>query len=143
MSATVEVAADQPADAAFPALRRLGLADEQLAALRRQGYLDFLNGVDGRRYWRLRVRSDGMLRTYYIGYSPQRLADVQQELELLRAPRKAIRHATETRRLARQAMREVRTGLVRVVQANGFHFHGLATIRRWRWPKLTGGETHE
>ena len=123
-----------------PSQSRLS-ATTTLHALRRQGYLDsrFRNAT---RYWRLRFRSGGRLRTVGIGYDPGLVQRVQHELRQLQSPRRRrLELAKITRRGARQLRRAKQT-LAPVLAQLGLHFHGGA-IRKYRHPFIPNNAINE
>jgi hypothetical protein len=111
--------------ASFPALVALGLGDDDLAVLRRNGYVQQdRRRADGGGYGRLRFRKEGRLRTVYLGREPGRLARVRRELRTLQATRTARREQRRAVRRRREVVRRAKARLAPVLEQFGFHFHG-------------------
>jgi hypothetical protein len=118
--------------ASFPALTALGLEEVDLAALRRNGYLQYDRRLaDGSGYWRMRFRKEGRLRTIYLGREPGVVAGVRRELSNLQAKRTAKRQQAQAVRQGREVLRRAKARLTPVLEQFGYHFHGIA-IRKLR-----------
>lgn len=131
-SALAREACNQPDAESFPALRQLGLGDEELNSLRNKGYLtqdDRGHGHAG--YWRLRFRHDRRTRTVYLGRDAGLVARVQQELSLLQTPFRLRRQCTLASQEGSQLLRDVKKRLGPLLQEIGFHYHG-DTLRKTR-----------
>jgi hypothetical protein len=115
----------------YPALRRLGLSDPELLALRRQGYLERdPRGGRGAGYWRLRFRDHGSLRTIYVGNDSEWVACVRAELLRLQAARRRRLALQRELRLAKQGIRTAKQRLAPLLNQVGYHYHGH-TIRKF------------
>jgi hypothetical protein len=116
----------------FPALAELGLTDEELEALRSQGFV----GQETRHhrlYYKLRFRLHGKQRVRYIRGAARAQA-VRSELDALQH---MVLHAREIAALAREGaaiLRASKKSLAPLLAARNFHFHGRS-IRRRRRPK--------
>ncbi len=125
-------AAGEFCGAAGSVLKRLGLDDAALAALRGQGFVS----CERRRphhapIYKLRYRVQGKQRTRYLGSEPAVIAAVRQELADLQ---QGVRRAREMQRLLRRVrsgLRHARETLAPVLSSQGYHFHGT-TLRRRR-----------
>jgi hypothetical protein len=116
----------------FPALRALGLGDDDLAIVRRNGYLQQdRRACQGGGYWRLRFRKGGRLRTVYLGREPRRVDPVKRELSLLQARRTARREQVREVRQGREVLRGAKARLAPILEQYGYHFHG-DVIRKLR-----------
>lgn len=120
---------------AFPTLRRLGLGEEELTALRRKGYLvqdDRGHGHAG--YWRLRFRFNGQTRTLYLGRDAQLAEQVRVELAVLQGERRRNRQIAQLTSETKKVLRAAKQRLEPVLNELGFHFHGNA-MRKTRGDK--------
>ena len=118
----------------FAALRQLGLHDEELTALRRQGCVQQDNRRAARSgYWRLRFRFQGRFRTVYLGRDEALVAAVRYELGMLQAPRRAQRKLARAVASAKKRMQRVKSQATPVLMELGIRFHGY-TLRRTRRP---------
>jgi hypothetical protein len=117
----------------FPALRALGLRDEDLLLLASQGYLEFnrRSAAVNAGYWRLRYRREGQLRAQYIGNDIQRLARIRRELAAVQLDRRQRRRQAQTLRQARQLLKRAKATASPIALHLGWHFHGK-TLRRFR-----------
>ena len=116
----------------FPALRALGLGDDDLAIVRRNGYLQQdRRAGQGVGYWRLRFRQAGRLRTVYLGRDARRVSLVQRELSTLQAKRTARREQARAVRRGRDVLRGAKARLTPILGQYGYHFHG-DVIRKLR-----------
>ena len=119
----------------FPTLRRLGLGDEELTALRRKGYLtqdDRGHGHGG--YWRLRFRTADGLRTVYLGRDQDLVDRTHTELMTLQQELHEARRIGKLAAEAKSILRTAKRKLVPAMGALGFHFHG-SSIRKTRSDK--------
>src|SRR5665213_2676335 len=118
----------QPATApAFRALASLGLGQEHLAALARQGNLHAEG--QGKPYFRLRFRMGTKQLVRYVGSNPAFVEQVQRELAQLQ---KSTQSRRELRRLTREGyarLRSTKRQLQPLLQQVGLCFHGRE-IRR-------------
>ncbi len=113
-------------------LQNLGLTEPDLAALRMQGYVEQDYRANGRpRAWRLRFRSDGHLRTVYLGIDQQRAVRVQTELAALQAKMTGQCQLKRVVRQAQQTSREIKRQFAPILAALGVHYHGHA-LRKLR-----------
>jgi hypothetical protein len=116
----------------FPALRALGLRDEDIAAVRRSGYLQHDRRLaDTVGYCRLRFRVSGRLRTVYVGKEPNRVALVKRELAALQSERLRRRELAQALRNGREVLRGIKPRMATLLEENGYHLHGCV-IRKLR-----------
>ena len=124
-------------------LRRLGLDDDELMALRSQGFVSREQRSPGHApVFKLRFRIDGKQRTRYLGSDSDVIAAVRQELAELR---EEAQRGRKLRRLARQARcrwQRAKSELEPLLAAEGYHFHGLL-IRKRRATFPRGAESTE
>ena len=125
---TIRITAERLPPATFPLLNRLGLGDEELDALTRQGFIRSECRA-GKTIFRLRYRVRGRQHARYV--SPRDAAALEAELGLLQKRVRAHRRLTRLAALARQLLRYRRSTLVPLLAPLGYHFHGHQ-IRRWR-----------
>lgn len=116
---------------AFTALTRLRLDDEQLAALKCQGFVARERRGNGYYVYKLRFRQKGRQKVRYVGTDAALADRVRRELQILQA---AVQRRRRLRRFSREARSLLRTAKGRLsasLEPCGFAFHGLA-IRRKR-----------
>jgi hypothetical protein len=137
---TAKEAAPAPMIHGFATLRALGLDDDELSALRRQGYIQRDRRAGGSRtYLRLRFRVAGRMRTVYLGTDERLAANVQRELDLLQAPRRKKLQLARAVQLGRQTLRRTKLRLVPTLAELGMHYHGdTIRQRRPKQPFVTG-----
>ena len=120
---------------AFPTFHRLGLGDEELAALSRKGYLaqdDRGHGHAG--YWRLRFRFHGRTRTLYLGRDAQLVEQARGELAALQRDRRRTRRIAQVTKETKKILRAAKQRLEPVLKELGFRYHG-DVIRKTRGDK--------
>jgi len=78
--------------AMFPAIASLGLGQEHLAVLARQGSLQAEYSRVGKLYHKLRFRVGAKQQVRYVGNNPAFVAQVRGELTRLQAKEKSRRH---------------------------------------------------
>ncbi len=126
-------------DQSLSALRQLGLGDEELIALRSQGYLQRDQRVGGKQpYWRLRFRFQGRLRTVYLGTDVAVVASVRHELAELQAPRDKQNGLSDQLTDGKRALRQAKERMKPILAEMGFHWHG-DTIRKFRDAEICSG----
>jgi hypothetical protein len=114
-----------------PAIARLDLTDEELAGLRRQGFVS-QECRCGRAYFKLRFRtSSGKQCARYLGLDPALAGRVKQELTEFQAARRMERELRKLSQQAGEKLRVCKEKLAAQLDHAGFHFHGLS-IRRTR-----------
>lgn len=117
----------------FPALGRLRLAAGDFAELAKQGFVSTeACGLQTR--FKLRFRRAGCQVVRYIRGAEEAVA-VTAELEQLQAARRLRRKLADLNREASRLLRESKTCLQPLVEANGFKFHGRQ-VRRPRRPSV-------
>jgi hypothetical protein len=126
----MNAAAASTGDARSPgALAGLGLADADLQALARQGFV----AAEFRRlrppYFKLRWRRDGRQRVRYLGQDPARAEQVRAALERLQRPRRNGRLAARLLAEARKRLLDARRLLEPRADADGLRYHGYALRR--------------
>ena len=112
----------------LPALADLGLDDEDLDALARQGFV----AVERRReqtYFKLRYRCDGRQRVRYVG-GRDRAQAVQAALEALQSDVRLRRRLVALCQVATRSLRDAKDTLEPLLEARGLHFHGRAIRKR-------------
>jgi hypothetical protein len=126
----------KPGAAPADAWSDLGLGDDELAALRRQGFVSQEVRRANKTVYKLRFRMGGRQRVKCLGADPLRAAAIAQALAELQQKR---RTTLKLRRLQRDAARAIRRTKIQLephLIERGFRFHGLA-IRRTRRSRLT------
>jgi hypothetical protein len=118
---------------AVAGLIRLGLPQEEFAALARQGFVSAEPRRDGRTYYKLRYRRGGRQVVVGLGYDLHTAEQLRQELEGLQGPRRADRNLARLMRTARQRLCRSKTELASHLRSAGYHFHGYEIRRRRGW----------
>ena len=119
-----------------PALRRLQLPDQALAALRTQGFVP--PEPHGRkRIYKLRFRLDGRQHVRFLGDDEELARTVQEELRVLQRETRNQRQFADLRRRTRRILRQSKSALEGLLEEHGFHYHGQA-IRKRRRPRAHG-----
>lgn len=121
------------AAAETPCLAQLRLTSDDLAALRRQGFVTAEPRGD-RTYFKLRFRRDRQQVVRYVGCDPDHAAAVQQELNILREERRKELELSRLTDAANTVLRQSKRALAPVLAEEGFAFHGYE-IRRRRSPR--------
>ncbi len=106
-----------------PVLDRFRLTVDDLAALRRQGFVS----SELRRckvYYKLRFRRDGKRVVRYVGNDPATADQLLRELEVLQADRHDKLQDARLCREARIALRETKARLEPLLEAAGHAFRG-------------------
>ena len=111
----------------FPALAELRLEWRDLELLTRQGFVA-TEDRNGRKQFKLRFRRGGKQVVRCIGNAAA-AERVRIEIERLQRSRHAQLDLDRTAREAARLVRKSKTELAAILEARGFHFHGL-TIRR-------------
>jgi hypothetical protein len=120
-----------PADNRCTALGDLRLTEEELKAVRTQGYLV----ADRSRaaavtYWKLRFRFGGRLRSIYLGSDTVRLERVRAELVARQEAKESRRELARLERYGREKLRESKALLKPVLATAGCHYHGDVVRKR-------------
>ena len=117
-----------------PGLAALGLSNEELCALARQGFVG--GEYRGRRgpYFKLRFRVARRQIVKYLGNDVVVAKGIQQEVILLQAEHRLSRQLQRLTMQAREVLRETKLILRDDVRAAGFDFHGLAVRQKTRAP---------
>ena len=107
-------------------LKRLGLTEYQIAALRQQGFV-YGDRRHGRsEVFKLRFRIDGRQKVRYLGTSPSEAAKVSMAVKDLQRAR-GLRH--ELQRLqkeSRAGLKAAKKLLTPVLKSAGYQFYGLS-----------------
>ena len=120
-------------DKLFPALCRLGLGVEELAALRGQGFVSRESRSGGRLViYKLRFRYHGRQVTRYLGSDASAAREVAQELATLQAPTQRQRTLKRIVRAAWKVMRQGKAAVEPLLREKGLYFHGMSVRRRQR-----------
>lgn len=123
---------DRIATEPYSTLRRLGLGDEELATLRRKGYLEQDDRGQGHAgYWRIRFRVGDRARTVYVGRDVDLVERVRTELQDLQKGRRRSRQLATLASDVRKNLRAAKRQLEPVLKEMGHHYHGNA-IRKTR-----------
>src|SRR5262245_2104502 len=101
-------------------LAGLGLAVEDLTALRRQGFVS----RDARGHYKLRYRLRGKQRVRYLGSDAAFADQVRQALSLLQAPARLNRELGQLVQISRRALRDSKGRLAPLLESAGYGFHG-------------------
>ena len=120
----------------YPALRRLQLPDQALAALRTQGFVR-AEPHGRKRIYKLRFRLDGRQHVRFLGDDEELASTVQRELRVLQRDARDQRQFTDLRRRTRHILRQSKSALEGMLEEHGFHYHGQA-IRQRRRPTAHG-----
>ncbi|QDU92497.1 hypothetical protein [Lignipirellula cremea] len=115
----------------FAVFRSLNLTDEQVEALRTQGFVSRERRGENRIYFKLRFRFQGRQLVRCLGAKAALVRRVEQALAKIQAQRKRRAQLTNAARRSRQTLRLTRLLLAPLLQAAGFQFHGLA-VRKIR-----------
>jgi hypothetical protein len=115
----------------FPALSGLGFGENDLAALRRQGFVS----CEQRRpehapIYKLRYRIQGRQRTRFLGNNLAFLDAVRRELAELQQAIKGDRQMRRVLRQARRGLRQAKSTLAPLLAEQGYSFHGRVLRRR-------------
>jgi hypothetical protein len=113
----------------FPALKRLRLDADEIAALSQQGSVA-TERRGQREISKLRFRRDGKQHVRYIGGADQ-AAIVQIEIAALQSGRRLGRELLRMSRTAKLALQASRAQLEPLLREEGLYFHGY-TIRKRR-----------
>jgi hypothetical protein len=111
-------------------LARLRLNAEELAALRKQGFVSADHRGRARVCYKLRFRHAGRQHVRCLGSDPAVAARVRLELAELQASARLGRELGRRTQEARRALRGVKSSLEPLLAAAGYGFHGLAIRRR-------------
>ena len=108
----------------YPTLAALRLTPDELEELSRQGFVcEERRGK--RKYYKLRFRSDGKQIVRYLG-DAERAATIEKELSILQNESTVLRNLDAKMKIASKMLREAKTLMEPVLNANGFVFHGFA-----------------
>ena len=111
----------------FPGLSRLGLSADEVRELTKQGSIR--RERRGRKtIYRLRFRIQGRQRVRYV--SPRDATALEAELAALQRPVRSRRQLSAMADIARRLLRHRKSILAPVIEAAGYHFHGLEIRRR-------------
>jgi hypothetical protein len=123
-----------PAEALIPPqLAKLNLTDAQLAALRRQGFVN-PERRNGRTVYKLRLRVEGVQIVRFLGTNRQRAESLAAELRHWQSGRRRQLEAGQLRKTLRALLRRQKRQLTPLVEQAGFRFHGRH-VRRPRKPR--------
>src|SRR5262245_57621597 len=117
----------------FPLLRGLGLAEDDLAALRGQGFISCeRRRAEHAPIYKLRYRTDGRQRTRYLGTDLSIVDSVRCELAELQKSVKDDRKMRQVLRFVRRRLRHCQKLLAPLLAQGGYTFHGRVLRRRRR-----------
>jgi hypothetical protein len=112
----------------FPALAKVGVTEQELAALQRQGFV--AREMRGNRfYYKLRYRLCGKQRVRYIRGAALAGA-IRTELAMLQRNVRRRREMAALTRASSQQLSAAKATLVPTLEAMGFFFHGQSIRRR-------------
>jgi len=111
----------------YPALAALRLDDVDLDELRRQGRI-CVERRQQRRYFKLRFRCRGTQVVRYVG-NAQNAEAVTSELMVLQAEVRVSRDLKSVTRMAGKMLRNAKSRLKPILEANGLCFHGMSVRR--------------
>ena len=113
----------------YPALAALRLNDTDVGELARQGRI-CVERRQHRRYFKLRFRRRGKQVVRYVG-NAQSAEEVTSELMILQAEVRISRDLKSATRMAGKMLRNAKSRLKPILEANGLCFHGMS-VRRSR-----------
>lgn len=123
----------------FVALHSLGLDDQELTVLSRQGYIQRdIRLASGRGYWRLRFRIVRRTRTVYLGTNELFVEQVKRELDWLQSARRRKRKLARAVHSGKNVLRQAKARIVPALAELGFHYHGDSLRKRRRAHKSAG-----
>jgi hypothetical protein len=125
---------------ALVVLPELGLTADEIAALRRQGFVSRERRGHGHVRYKLRFRHGGKQHVRYLGQDPQVADRVRQELASLQAATRLDRHLGRLLHEVTPLLRSVKTRLEPVLQDAGYRFHGLSIRRKQSMPAASANE---
>jgi hypothetical protein len=112
-------------------LANLGLIPVELAALRRQGFVNREPRGRGSAVFKLRFRLAGRQRVVYLGTDAEQAEGVERELaEWQQSRRQSLEFARAHRRVGK-FLRAAKARLAPLLEREGYHYHGQA-VRRSR-----------
>jgi hypothetical protein len=114
-----------------PALRELGLRDEDLHSLRCAGFVTSMVRGRATRVYVLRYRASGKQKKTYIGPDAAKASEIRAALEQWQQPHRASKQLRSMARAVGQKLRSARLRLAAPLAARGLYFHGQR-IRRLR-----------
>jgi hypothetical protein len=111
-------------------LANLGLTLDELAALRRQGFVIREPRRRGNAVFKLRFRLAGRQRVIYLGTDPEQAEAVERELAEWQHSRRQSLEFARAHRTVAHALRASKSRLEPLLEQAGYHFHGRAVRRR-------------
>ena len=112
------------------ALAMLGLSNDELAALTKQGFISAEMRGRGLRY-KLRFRVDGKQRVRCLGMASAFVEQVRAEVGQLQHRTRLRRELGDLMRASRRRLRAAKQQLRPLLRKAGYAFHGMA-VRRFR-----------
>lgn len=114
-----------------PHINKLDLTAEELAALRRQGFVS-RERRRGRTLYKLRFRlSTAEQRVRYLGTDPAAAAEIEEELYEIQRGTRLKRELHKCAKETGRRLRSSKAKLAPVLAEAGYHFHGLS-VRQTR-----------
>jgi hypothetical protein len=113
-----------------PLLARLRLTRDELAALRRQGFVARERRGERSAVFKLRFRLAGRQRVIYLGTDFEQARAVKRELAELQRGRRQSLELARLHRMVGKTVRASKTQLAPLFERDGYHFHGHAVRRR-------------
>jgi hypothetical protein len=107
----------------YPALVSLGLREEELNALVRQGFLSAEKRRDAT-YYKLRFRVDGHQQVRYV--KSELVPTIRNELTRLQTFSRCRRELRELQRASVERFKQMKAQLDAVLEGKGFRRHGYA-----------------
>ena len=111
----------------YPALAALRLENTDLNELKKQGRI-CVEWRQHRRYFKLRFRRRGTQVVRYVG-NAQSAEAVTSELMVLQAEVRVSRDLKSVTRMAGKMLRNAKSRLKPILEANGLCFHGMSVRR--------------
>jgi hypothetical protein len=111
-------------------LASLGLTNDQIAALTKQGSICADVRSDGQVYYKLRFRLDGRQHVRYLGNVSEFVERVRAELGRLQHRARLRQQLGQLTRAAGRNLRAAKSRLEPLLGDAGFAFHGMAVRKR-------------
>lgn len=107
-----------------PSLRILGLVEDELHQLSRQGSIAYERRGRSSSVAKLRFRMNGVQRVKVLGSDEQFIARVRAELEALQIDRNQCQELKQMCQQAREVIRRHKAILAPLLEQQGMRFHG-------------------
>ena len=107
-------------------LNCLGLTEDQIAALRQQGFVARERRHGRSEVFKLRFRINGQQQVRYLGTSPLEATRVALALKALQKAKRLRREMQRLQRESQAVLKATKKLLGPALEAAGFRFHGLS-----------------